>query len=82
MTSTEYKNSFCVKPGSSLTFTFADGTIKKQENVYWMVGQKKIRLASDEAYQKRLRELIEDAIKRRVDAVSGMVGAELSGGLD
>jgi asparagine synthase (glutamine-hydrolysing) len=47
-----------------------------------MVGQKKIRLASDEAYQKRLRELIEDAIKRRVDAVSGMVGAELSGGLD
>lgn len=82
MVSTEYRNIFCVKPGSILKFSFADGMVKKQENVYWMVGKKKIRLSSDEEYQKRLRELIEDAIRRRLNAVSGMVGAELSGGLD
>ena len=82
LASTEYQNIYCVKPGSYLTISFSVKEIKKNENVYWSVGRKRIRLSSDEAYQKRLRELIEDSVKRRLDAVSGMVGAELSGGLD
>ncbi|WP_026661463.1 asparagine synthase-related protein [Butyrivibrio proteoclasticus] len=82
LVSTEYQNIFCVKPGSFLTISFSVKGIKKDENIYWSVGRKKIRLSSDAAYQKRLRELIEDSVKRRLDAVSGMVGAELSGGLD
>lgn len=82
MVSTEYQNISCVRPGSFLTFSFSKNEMTKTEHVYWSVGKKKIRLSSDEAYQKKLRELIEDSIKRRLDAVSGIVGAELSGGLD
>jgi asparagine synthase (glutamine-hydrolysing) len=80
--STEYKNVVCVKPGSYMQISFSGKKIERVEITYWMLGEKKIKLSSDKAYQKRLRELIEDSVKRRLDAVSGTVGAELSGGLD
>lgn len=80
--STEYRNIYCVKPGSFLTFSLSAKEIIKDESIYWRIGRKKIKLSSDAAYQQKLRELITDSVKRRLDAVSGMVGAELSGGLD
>lgn len=80
-TNTEYKNIFCVKPGSYMTFSFDNG-VKKEENVYWEPGSKKIKFKTFDEYKNKLRELVTDSIKRRLDAVSGTVGAELSGGLD
>lgn len=81
VTVTEYKHIFCVKPGSYITFSFQDG-MKVQEKAYWKLGSKKIQLSSFDEYKAKLRELVTDSVKRRLDAVSGMVGAELSGGLD
>lgn len=63
-----------IKPGKS-GFTLRDRT-------YWKLHSKKVRLDSDEAYQQELRRLITDSVKRRLDAFPGVVGAELSGGLD
>lgn len=79
---TEYKNIFCVKPGSYLTFDLSGNEIKKESKFYWTIGSKKIRMKSDKDYQEKLRSLIRDSVKRRLDAVSGLAGAELSGGLD
>ncbi len=79
---TEYENIFCVKPGSYSCFMVSDNKINKSTTTYWSVGRKKIKLKSDEEYQKKLRELIEDSVKIRTEAVSSKVGAELSGGLD
>ena len=79
---TGYRDVFCVMPASYIDFSL-DGVsrnpVKKQ---YWRLRRKKIRLRSDKEYQAKMRELIADAIKRRLDAISGTVGAELSGGLD
>ncbi len=79
---TEYDNILCVKPGSYISFYENEKGISKELNEYWTVGKHKVKLGSDEEYQHKLRYLIEDSIKRRLDAISGKVGAELSGGLD
>lgn len=76
---TDYQYIRCVRPGSWTVFR-EEGP---QEHVYWRLGQKKLRLKHDEDYQKQLRFLIEDAVKRRMDAApDGPIGSELSGGLD
>lgn len=79
---TEFSHIYCVKPASYLTFACNGTGIEHNTVSYWKIGTKKIRLSSEEAYKKRLRELITDSIRRRLDAISGLVGAELSGGLD
>lgn len=79
---TEYKNIYCVEPGSWISFSYNDDGITKNKNKYWEIGRKKIKHLSDAEYQRRLRLLIEDSIKRRMDVISGKIGAELSGGLD
>lgn len=79
---TEYNNILCVKPGSYIRFYENEQNVSKELNVYWAVGRHKVKLRSDEEYQHKLRSLIEDSIKIRLDAISGSVGAELSGGLD
>lgn len=81
LTCTEYKNIFCVNPGSYICFSIQEGLTVK-ENIYWKPGSIKIRLSDFEEYKNKLKELVTDAVKRRLDAVSGTVGAELSGGLD
>ena len=78
---TEFQNIQCIKPGSYARFTI-EKNMKKEAVTYWTLGNHKIKHKSDEEYQKQLRSLIEDSIKIRLEAVSGMVGAELSGGLD
>lgn len=79
---TEFENIFCVAPAQYLTFSFSDDTIKKEKKQYWKLGSKKIRLSSDEEYQKKMCELITDSVNRRLNVISGPIGAELSGGLD
>lgn len=76
ITETEYENIFCVRPGTYIKFP------SNQESIYWEPGTKKIRYKSEKEYINRLRELILDSIKRRLDVCTGNVGAELSGGLD
>lgn len=79
---TEYEHIFCTEPASYSKFFFKNDTLQYTKTKYWKLGSKKIRLSSDKAYQKKLRELISDSVKCRLDAVSGLIGAELSGGLD
>ncbi|MBQ6024333.1 MAG: hypothetical protein IJL20_01860 [Lachnospiraceae bacterium] len=83
LTNTEYTNVFCVKPGSYLRIPFSNNIIGAPQIIsYWELGKNKIRLRSDLEYQSRLKDLITDSVKRRLDVLSGTVGAELSGGLD
>lgn len=79
---TEYKYIFCINPASYTTFSFQSNTIAINEHIYWELGTQNIKLDSFEEYRDRMKELITDSVKRRLDAVSGTVGAELSGGLD
>lgn len=79
---TEFKYIFCVPPAGYIKFSLENNKIVTQRNEYWQLGSKKIRFSSETAYRNQLRELITDAVKRRLDVVSDPVGAELSGGLD
>ena len=79
---TEYQHIHCVRPASWTEFTQTESGFTKKEHIYWNWGTRKIRLGSDEAYQKELRRLVTDAIRIRLDSVPGPYGCELSGGLD
>lgn len=79
---TEFAHIFCVKPASYISFDLKEEAVHTKKVSYWQPGSKKIRLGSERAYIERLRELVTDSVKRRLDAVPGVVGAELSGGLD
>lgn len=79
---TEFAHIFCVKPATYMTFKAVKNDLQIEKKPYWKLGSRKIRLSSEEEYVKLLRELITDSVKRRLEAVSGFVGAELSGGLD
>lgn len=79
---TEFAHIHCVKPASYMTVTRKQEKLQRETISYWKIGTKKIRLSSEQVYQEKLRELITDSVKRRLDAVSGLVAGELSGGLD
>ena len=81
-TATELKDIFCVKPASYLTVQLSKSGFCYEEHTYWRLGKKKIRFKSEKEYADRLRELITDSVKRRVDVFPDIIGAELSGGLD
>lgn len=79
---TEYANIFCVKPGSYRQYSLGEKVKLLSETVYWTPGSHKTRCRTAREYQQKLRELVTDSVKRRLDTVTGRVGAELSGGLD
>lgn len=79
---TEYANIHCIHPASWTIIRETSDGFELEDNIYWKWKQTKIRMNSDEEYQAELRRLITDAVKRRLDAVPGIVGCELSGGLD
>ena len=79
---TDFKWIKCVKRASILHILYTEHGFEKTESCYWRPCQKKIRLSSDDEYRRELRRLVEDAVKRRCDAIDGVLGAELSGGLD
>lgn len=79
---TEYEHIFCLHPGSYGEFCLTEGDFSLKEKRYWQLRQKKIRLDSETAYEDEMRRLITDSVSRRLNAIPGIVGAELSGGLD
>lgn len=79
---TEYENIRCVHPASWMTVSVTDSGFDTKDTIYFAWRQKKERRGSDQEYQAELRRLVTDAVKRRLDAVPGLVGCELSGGLD
>lgn len=79
---TEYTHIFCVNPASYIQFSYIDNKLVFESHKYWELGSKKIRFSSEAAYKDKLRELITDSVKIRLDAISDHIGAELSGGLD
>lgn len=79
---TNFQHIRCVLPGSVCRFRMEEREFSERESVYWRIHRKKIRLGSDEAYRNELRRLVTDAVNRRCDAFPGLLGAELSGGLD
>lgn len=81
-TATEFSSILCVPPAGYITFDLSSDTLSHVSKLYWEPGSKKIRLKSDSDYCKRLRAIIEDSIKIRMDVFDGKIGAELSGGLD
>lgn len=82
MDRTDYRNIRCLLPGTWTSITVTGDQFRIEPHVYWKWGQKKVRLSSDAEYQRELRRLITDAIRRRLDAFPGKAGCELSGGLD
>ena len=82
LTETDFQYIQCVQPGSYTDFEQNEAGWKITVHPYWIPGQKKIRYETEQEYIDKLRELVEDAVKIRLDSVEGPVGAELSGGLD
>ena len=79
---TDFEHIHCVHPGSWCRVHMTQSGFELSQKLYWEPRRKKIRLSSDEAYRQELRRLITDAVHRRCDAVPGLLGGELSGGLD
>lgn len=79
---TEYQHIRCIRPASWTVIRIQEGGFQMEEHLYWKWRQKKICMKSDRDYQQELRRLITDAVARRLEACPGLVGCELSGGLD
>lgn len=79
---TQYRYIHCIHPASWTEVSVREEGFRLDVHVYWKWCQQKIRLATDADYQQTLRELITDAVQRRLDAFDGLAGCELSGGLD
>ncbi len=74
-----------IVPSATVVTFPVDGEDKfrLKESEYWRLKEKKIRLSGKKEYQIKARELVYDAVRRRVEVLSGQpVGAEMSGGLD
>ena len=82
LTETEFERINCVKPASRRLVRVSAGGFASEEATYWSLGSRKIRLSKDEDYIREMRRLVEDAVRVRLDAFPGIVGGELSGGLD
>lgn len=79
---TEYRHIRCIHPGSFAHLRMTESKCEFTQTVYWKVRERKIRMRSDDDYRRKMRELVTDAVHRRCDAIPGLLGAELSGGLD
>lgn len=82
MQKTDFAKIICALPGAVTRLRMTDSGITRKEKPYWTIRSKKIRMKSDEDYRQEMRRLITDAVHRRCDAIPGLLGAELSGGLD
>lgn len=82
LTETDFNRIRCVRRSGILRVRCTAEGFTPEETTYWRPCRKKIRFRTDEEYRAELRRLVEDAVKRRCNAVDGLLGAELSGGLD
>ena len=53
-----------------------------EEHKYWQLGAHRIHYKTEKEYVSKMRELVENSVKMRLDAFDGIAGAEFSGGLD
>lgn len=79
---TDYKNIKCIPPASWVEICQNKEAFCVKAHTYWKLKQKKIKFKTDEEYFEETRRIVTDAVKRRLCAISGTIGAELSGGLD
>lgn len=79
---TEFDNISCIPPAAVVHIKPGPGSFVKAEHRYWKLGSRRIRYRTDEQYRRELFRLVKDSVDRRCDAISGLLGAELSGGLD
>lgn len=79
---TDYKHIRCALPGAVTRVDDAQQGFCLTESPYWVIGQNPVRLKTDEAYIRKMEELVTDSVNRRLDAIPGLIGAEFSGGLD
>ncbi len=79
---TPYRGVSCVRPATYLYVSQEKEKLIYKESRYWNLAERKVCLYSEKEYINRLRELVTDAVERRLNAFSGPAGAELSGGLD
>lgn len=79
---TEYAHIHFVRPAAVTRIRMTASGFRLREAPYWKLRSKRVRLSSDSEYQQELRRLITDSVRRRLEAFPGMIGAELSGGLD
>ena len=79
---TEFARINCIHPASYKVVSADASGFSEKETIYWRLKQKKIHMKTEEDYCKELRRLVTDSIKRRLDVVPGVIGGELSGGLD
>lgn len=80
--STPYEDICCVPPASYIEIVPGEDGLAYATTKYWQLGAEKIRFDTEKEYFERLRELVTDSVRSRLDAVSVKVAAELSGGLD
>ena len=81
-TDTEFEKIKCVEPASYIRLKIAADKVTAITSKYWEPCQRKVRFKSEKDYWQEMRRIVTDAVKIRADAVSGTLGAELSGGLD
>ena len=79
---TEFANIHFARPAAITRIRAGRSGFQLTDRIYWKLRSKRVRLDSDEAYQQELRRLITDSVQRRLNAFTGLIGAELSGGLD
>ncbi len=78
---TEIKDVYIVPPASNVKIVYGKNNTYNITK-YWRLGSRKIHFLSEKKYYNKMKELITDSVKKRLDVFPGLVGAELSGGLD
>ena len=79
---TNFKHIRCARPAAVTIVDMNSKHPRLTEKTYWKPRSKKIRFRTNVEYCNHLRSIITDSVHRRCDAISGLLGAELSGGLD
>lgn len=80
--STDFARISCVCPGGWIYIRSTAAGFAFERRTYWEPRLHPTFRKDAATGAWMLRSLVEDAVKRRLDAVSGRVGADLSGGLD
>ena len=79
---TDFRSIRCAMPAAVTRVKPSADGFTVTESAYWRIHGKKIRFDRDEDYIRNMEALITDSVHRRLDAIPGLIGAELSGGLD
>lgn len=79
---TEIRDVYIVPPASFVTITIDNGTFQYEISKYWELGKRRIIYCSEKKYYNKMKELVYKSIQSRLDVYPGIVGSELSGGLD